>query len=214
MRSHPGDFGLGEATNGDGQMSSLPDYGRRYVEAIQQSRFAVWVLAAIAFADSSFLPVPPDFLLIPLVLLRREQIWSLSIVCVVASSLGAMVGYAIGYGLWSLIGSRLVELYGFTEGFATYRALVEEWGACIIIAKAFTPVPFKITAIAAGVAAMNPVVFIIATVIGRALHFAMIVGLVRLLGGRFRTLIASYDRPLAVISLLVLVGLAIAYYLR
>src|SRR5262249_47772258 len=158
---------------------------------------AVWILAAIAFADSSFLPVPPDLLLIPLVLIRREQLWLLTAVCVIASSLGAIVGYAIGYGLWSLIGSRLIELYGFTEGFATYRALVEEWGACIIIAKALTPIPFKIMAIAAGVAAMNPFVFIIATVIGRALHFAMIAGLVRLFGGRLRTLIASYDWPLA-----------------
>jgi membrane protein YqaA with SNARE-associated domain len=179
-----------------------------------KAAFAVWALAAIAFADSSFLPVPPDLLLIPLLLLRRNQIWSLSIVCVVGSSLGAIVGYAIGYGLWSLVGSRLVELYGFTEAFATYRALVGEWGACIIIAKAFTPVPFKITAIAAGVAAMNPFLFIIATVIGRALHFAMIAGLVRLFGDRFKTLIASYDRPVAVISLLVLAGIAIAYYLR
>ena len=197
-------------------MSSSADYGRRgrLVEAILQSRFAVWALAAIAFADSSFLPVPPDLLLIPLLLFRREQIWSLSVVCVVASSLGAIVGYAIGYGLWSLIGSRLIELYGSAEGFATYRALVEEWGACIIIAKAFTPVPFKIMAIAAGVAAMNPFVFIIATVIGRALHFAMIAGLVRLFGDRLRTVMASYDRPLAATSLVVLVGIAIAYYLR
>jgi membrane protein YqaA with SNARE-associated domain len=197
-------------------MSSLARYHRRarYVEAIQQSRYAVWALAAIAFADSSFLPVPPDLVLIPLLLLRREQVWSLSIICVVASSLGAIVGYAIGYGLWSLVGSRLVELYGFTEGFATYRALVEEWGPCIIIVKALTPIPFKIMAIAAGVAAMNPFVFIIATVIGRALHFAMVAGLVGLFGSRLRTLIASYDWPLAAVSLLMLVGLAIAYYLR
>ena len=197
-------------------MSSLVARDRRgrYIEAIQQSRFAVWALAAIAFADSSFLPVPPDLLLVPLALVRPKQIWSLSIVCVVASSLGAIVGYTIGYCLWSLAGARLVELYGYSEGFATYRRLVEEWGACIIIAKALTPVPFKIMAIAAGVAAMNPFVFMVATVVGRALHFAMVAGLVRLLGDRFRTLIASYERPLLVISVLVLVGLAVAYFLR
>src|SRR5262249_58104605 len=106
---------------------------------------------------------------------------------------------AFAFHFKRLIGSRLIELYGFTEGFATYRALVEEWGACIIIAKALTPIPFKIMAIAAGVAAMNPFVFIIATVIGRALHFAMIAGLVRLFGRRLMTLIASYDWPLAAI---------------
>ena len=197
-------------------MSSLAAGSRRgrFVEAIQRSRFAVWALAAIAFADSSFLPIPPDLLLIPLAIVRRQQLWALSAVCVVASSLGAIVGYAIGYELWSLVGERLVALYGYTEAIATYRRLVEEWGAWIIIAKAFTPVPFKITAIAAGIAAMNPLVFITATFVGRALHFAIVAVLIKLLGDRFRMLIANYERPLIIISLIVIAILVIAYYLR
>jgi membrane protein YqaA with SNARE-associated domain len=197
-------------------MSSLAARSRRrrYIEAIQQSRFAVWVLAAIAFADSSVLPIPPDLLLVPLVLVRRQQIWSLSVVCIVASSLGAMLGYTIGYSLWGLAGARLVEFYGYSDGFAAYQGLIGRWGACIIIAKAFTPVPFKIMAIAAGVAAMDPLVFIIATVVGRTLHFATVAVLISLLGDRVSALIASYERPLAVVSVLAVVVLAIAYYLR
>jgi membrane protein YqaA with SNARE-associated domain len=197
-------------------MSSLAARGQRgrLVEAIQHSRFAVWILAAIAFADSSFLPVPPDLLLVPLALVRRQQVWLLSVVCTVASSLGAVVGYAIGYGFWSIAGAPMIELYGYTKGFETYRNLVAKWGACIIIAKAFTPVPFKIMAIAAGVAAMNPIVFIAATVIGRALHFVMVAALIIVLGHRVRALTANYERPLAVISVLAVVVLAIAYYLR
>ena len=197
-------------------MSSLAARGRRgrYIEAIQQSRFAVWVLAAIAFADSSVLPIPPDLLFVPLALVRRQQIWALSVVCIVASSLGAMLGYTIGYSLWSFVGARLVEFYGYSEGFATYQGLVKRWGACIIIAKAFTPVPFKIMAIAAGVAAMDPLVFIIATVVGRTLHFAMVAILISLFGDRLSALIANYERPLAVVSVLAIVVLAIAYYLR
>ena len=196
-------------------MSSSAAGGRRgrFVEAAQRSRFAVWALAAIAFADSSFLPIPPDLLLVPLALVRRQQLWSLSTICVVASSLGAVFGYAIGYGLWSVVGARLVEVYGYSDGFAIYRGLVERWGACIIIAKAFTPVPFKIMAIAAGVAAMNPVVFIAATVVGRALHFAMVAALIKILGDRVRVLIVNYERPLVMISVLVVVVLAVAYYL-
>jgi membrane protein YqaA with SNARE-associated domain len=197
-------------------MSSLAAGGRRgrFVEAVQRSRFAVWALAAIAFADSSFLPVPPDILLVPLALVRRQQLWSLSAICVVASSVGAVFGYAIGYGLWSAVGARLVEFYGYSDGFAIYRGLVERWGAYIIIAKAFTPIPFKIMAIAAGVAAMNPVVFIAATVVGRALHFAMVAALIKVLGERLRVLIVNYERPLVIISVLMVVVLAIAYYLR
>ena len=196
-------------------MSSLAAGGRRgrFVEAVQHSRFAVWALAAIAFADSSFLPVPPDLLLVPLALVRRQQLWSLATICIVASSLGAVLGYAIGYELWSFVGARLVEFYGYGDGFAIYRGLVERWGACIIIAKAFTPVPFKIIAIAAGVAAMNPVVFLAATVAGRALHFAMVAALIGVLGDRLGTLIANYERPLVVIAALAVVALAIADYL-
>jgi membrane protein YqaA with SNARE-associated domain len=196
-------------------MSSSAAGGRwgRFVEAAQRSRFAVWALATIAFADSSFLPIPPDFLLVPLALVRRQQLWSLSAICVIASSLGAVFGYAIGYGLWSVVGARLVEVYGYSDAFAIYRGLVERWGACIIIAKAFTPVPFKIMAIAAGVAAMNPVVFIAATVVGRTLHFAMVAVLIKVLGDRLRVFIVNYERPLVMISMLVVVVLAIAYYL-
>ena len=187
---------------------------RRHIEAIQQGRFAVWILAAVAFADSSVLPIPPDLLLVPLALVRRQQIWALSVVCAAASSLGAMLGYGIGYSLWSFVGARLVEFYGYSEGFATYQGLVERWGACIIIAKAFTPVPFKIMAIAAGVAGLDPLVFIIATVIGRTLHFAMVAILISLLRDRLSALIANYERPLAVVSVLAIVVLAVAYYLR
>ena len=183
-------------------------------EAILRHRFAVWVLAAIAFADSSFLPVPPDLLFVPLALLRPKQIWWLLLICIVAASLGAVVGYRSATGFGASSATRVVELCGYTEGFAGYRRLVEEWGVWIIIAKAFTPVPFKIMAIAAGVASMNPLAFMVATVISRVLHFTMLAALVRVFGDLFRLLVASYDRPLLLISALVAVGLAVVYYLR
>ena len=89
----------------------------RYVKTFSEHRYGRWVLAAIAFADSSFLPIPPDLLLVPMALVRPKQIWALSLICTVASSLGALVGYLIGYGLWSLVGVPLVELYGYGNGF-------------------------------------------------------------------------------------------------
>src|SRR4029077_10814040 len=113
------------------------------------------------------------------------------------SSLGAAVGYMIGYGLWSVIGAPLIEFYGYADGFAAYQRLVDNWGVWIIIAKAFTPLPFKIAAIAAGVAAMNPVSFMVATILGRTLHFAMVGALLVLCGGRILALLARYERPFA-----------------
>jgi membrane protein YqaA with SNARE-associated domain len=186
----------------------------RFAEVVAQHRYATWILAAIAFADSSFLPVAPDLLLIPMALVRPKQVWSLALICTIASALGAGLGYVIGYELWSLIGAKVVEFYGYTEGFASYQRLVEEWGVWFIIAKALTPIPFKIMAIAAGVAAMNPVTFMVAAIIGRALHFAMVAVLIVLWGKKLMVFIEKYEAPLALVSVLVLIGLGIFLYLR
>ena len=186
----------------------------RYVEAFSEHRYGRWALAAIAFADSSFLPIPPDLLLVPMALVRPKQIWALSVICTIASSLGAVVGYVIGYGLWSLVGARLVELYGYGDGFTAYQQLIEQWGVWIIIAKSLTPIPFKIMAIAAGVAAMSPSAFLASTVVGRALHFAIVATLIALWGDRIMVLLSRYGRALAITSLLGLIGIAVVKHVR
>jgi membrane protein YqaA with SNARE-associated domain len=183
------------------------------IGALAAHRHGRLALGAIAFADSSFLPVPPDLLLVPMVLFRPEQVRLLLIICTVASSLGAALGYLIGYGLWSTIGGPLVDFYGYADQFTAYQQLVAAWGFWIIIAKAFTPIPFKIAAIAAGVAAMDPVTFMVATVLGRAVHFAMVGGLLVLCGARILALIARYERMLALASILVLLAAAVFYWL-
>jgi membrane protein YqaA with SNARE-associated domain len=186
----------------------------RRLSALSEHRYGTPALAAIAFADSSFLPIPPDLLLVPMVLFRPERLRFLLVVCTVASALGAVLGYAIGYWLWNLVGLPLVELYGCQESFASYQRLVAEWGVLIIVVKAFTPIPFKIAAIAAGVAAMNPVAFLVAAVLGRALHFAMVGAVMSFCGTRIMVLISRYERPFAIASVLLLVGLVVAYHFR
>jgi len=186
----------------------------RYLEAFTAYRYATWILAAVAFADSSFLPVAPDVLLVPMVLLRPQRVWSLCLICTVASSLGAAVGYVIGYELWYSIGAKLVELYGYSAAFAKYQHLIEVWGVPIIVAKALTPIPFKIMAIAAGVAAMNPLTFMVAAIGGRALHFAMVGVLVVLLGDKLTVFITRFERPVAIVSALGLIGFVVYLYLR
>jgi membrane protein YqaA with SNARE-associated domain len=138
------------------------------------SPYGIWLLTAIAFADSSFLPLMPDFLLVPMMLLRPERSLLPCTLCVVTSTPGALVGYGIGLFFWTAVGLPLVELGGYLDGFEAYRRLVEEWAVWIIVAKAFTPLPFKIVAIAAGVASMNVVTFTIAALASRVLHFAMV----------------------------------------
>ena len=186
----------------------------RRVSALSSHRYSGWLLGAIAFADSSFLPIPPDLLLVPMILLQPGRLWWLLAICTVGSTLGAAVGYLIGYFLWQTLGAPLVEFYGHMDAYLVFKGWVKDWGAAVIIVKALTPIPFKIAAIAAGAAEMNPVVFIFASLVGRALHFAMVGGLLVFFGPRIIALIARYERPLAVVSLLALIGFGIYWALK
>jgi membrane protein YqaA with SNARE-associated domain len=186
----------------------------RHVVAWAHHRHSSWALGGIAFADSSFLPIPPDLLLVPMALLRPERIKAFLLICIVGSSLGAVLGYVIGYSLWSTIGLPLVEFYGYTESFASYQRLVAEWGVCVIIAKAFTPVPFKIAAIAAGIAAMDPFAFMFATVLGRTLHFAMVGAVLVFCGPKIMVFVTRYERAFVLASLLVLIAAVIVFHFR
>jgi membrane protein YqaA with SNARE-associated domain len=186
----------------------------RRVAAWAHHRHAPWALGGVAFADSSFLPIPPDILLVPMALLRPERIKAFLLICIVGSSLGAILGYVIGYWLWSSIGLPMVEFYGYTENFAAYQRMVAEWGVLVIIAKAFTPVPFKIAAIAAGIAAMDPFAFMFATVVGRTLHFVMVGALLVLCGPKIMALVTRYERPFVIVSIIVLIALVIIFHFR
>jgi membrane protein YqaA with SNARE-associated domain len=186
----------------------------RHVSAWAHHPSSPWLLFAIAFADSSFLPIPPDLLLVPMVLMQPRRIWWLLTLCTLGSTVGAAVGYFIGYFLWTTVGAPIVEFYGHTHHYLQFQRWVQDWGAWIIIGKALTPIPFKIAAIAAGAAKMNPAVFMLAAGVGRALHFAMVAILLVLFGARVMALVARYERPLAVISAILVIGLAVVWALK
>lgn len=186
----------------------------RHVAAMARHRYATAALAAIAFADSSFLPIPPDILLVPMALLRPQRLRRLLITGTVFSSLGAVFGYLIGYWLWDLIGAPLIDFYGYRDAFAAYQNMVGAWGVWIIIAKAFTPIPFKVAAIGAGVAAMDPAKFMVATVLGRALHFMMVGAAIMLFGERVMAMVERFERQFAIVSVLGLAAVAVAFALK
>jgi membrane protein YqaA with SNARE-associated domain len=183
-------------------------------DAFSNSKWGVGLLALIAFADSSVLPVLPDLLLVPMLLLRPDRWLRLSAVCVAASSVGGLVGYGIGHFAWAALGHTLVEMYGQAEHFQRYQHMVEKWGLWIIIAKSFTPIPYKFIAIAAGVASMNLLTFTIATVIGRALHFAIVTALAVFCGPQFLGLIERYERWLVGLGVILAIGFGLAYAMR
>jgi len=198
-------------------MALLPGYRKawlRRADTFSNSGSGAALLALIAFADSSILPVLPDLLLVPMLLLRPERCFFLSSVCVIASSVGALVGYGIGHLAWFALGQTLVEMYGQADNFHRYQKLVEDWGIWIIIAKSFTPIPFKFIAIAAGVASMNLLTFSVATVIGRALHFGIVTVMVAFWGQQFLQLIEKYQRYVVGLGILTAIALGIAYAMR
>src|SRR5256714_9676475 len=132
--------------------------------ALAASRHAMWVMAALSFAESSFFPLPPDILLIPMILAQPRRAWLIAGVCTLASVAGGFVGYAIGYFLFDAIGRPVLEFYHAMDSYDTLKAGFAEWGVWIIIIKGMTPIPCKLITIASGVAQFDFLTFVGASI--------------------------------------------------
>jgi membrane protein YqaA with SNARE-associated domain len=133
--------------------------------------YALWILAAVAFAESSFFPVPPDIMLLPMAVAQPKRAWLFASVCTAASVLGGILGYAIGALLYDSVGQWLIHLYGLGDKVETFRASYAEWGALIILAKGLTPIPYKLVTITSGFAGYNIWLFILFSIITRGGRF-------------------------------------------
>lgn len=145
-------------------------------------RNAVWVLAAIAFIESSVFPIPPDVLLIPMVLAARDRAWRYAATCTIASVLGGMLGYAIGAGLYDSVGQPILEFYGYAAKFSDFTARYNEFGAWIVFIAGTTPFPYKVITIASGVTGLDLTTFTGASVLARGLRFFIVAGLLYWMG--------------------------------
>src|ERR1700745_3624526 len=137
--------------------------------SLAASRHAMWAMAAISFAASSFLPLPPDFLLVPMTLAQPRRAWLIATVCTVTSVLGGYVGYAIGYFLFDALGRPLLEFYHIMDKYDAFKAAFAQWGAWIIVIKGLTPIPFKLVTIASGAAQFDLVTFTLRSLVLRRL---------------------------------------------
>jgi len=136
--------------------------------------YALWIMAAVAFAESSFFPVPPDVMLIPMSLARPARAWFYALVCTAASVLGGVLGYAIGALLYDSLGQWLINLYGLGDKVEAFRAGYAEYGAWIILLKGLTPIPYKLVTITSGFANFNIWLFIVLSVIARGGRFFVV----------------------------------------
>ncbi len=139
-------------------------------------------LAAISFIESSFFPIPPDVVLAPMCLAKPERSWRYAFICTIASVLGALLGYAIGFFLFEAVGKPILEIYGVVEEFEEFSNAFNEQGWIIVLLAGFTPLPFKVITIAAGATAMPLYILIFASIIARAARFFLVAGLLRFFG--------------------------------
>ena len=164
-------------------------------------------LAILAFAEASFFPVPPDVLLIALCVGHRSKALWFALICSVASLFGGMAGYIIGWGFWEAVGPFFFTyIPGFThEAFDTVRASYDQYGFWIVFTAAFTPIPYKVFTIAAGVFTINFPMFLIASAVGRGMRFFLVAGLLYYYGERVRTFIDKWFNALSIAFLVLLV---------
>ena len=146
-------------------------------------------MALVSFAESSFLPLPPDFLLVPMTLAQPRRAWLIAAVCTVTSVAGGYVGYAIGFFLFDALGRPLLEFYHAMDKYEAFRSAFAEWGAWIIVIKGLTPIPFKLVTIASGAARFNLVSFTLASLVSRSLRFFLIAALLWRFGEPIRDFI-------------------------
>ncbi len=157
--------------------------------ALSASPHAPWAMGAVAFAESSFFPFPPDLLLLPMALAQPKRAWFYAAVCTVASVLGGMLGYAIGSLLYDTVGHWLISVYGYGDKLDQFRQLYQQWGAWIILIKGLTPIPFKLVTIASGLAGYNLFWFVVFSAITRGLRFFILAALISRYGEPIRDFI-------------------------
>jgi membrane protein YqaA with SNARE-associated domain len=174
---------------------------------------AWWALAAVAFAESSFFPLPPDVLLVPMALADRRRAFRLAAWCTLFSVLGGLLGYAIGALLYDSLGRWLIHAYGYAATLESFRAAYAKWGAAIILIKGLTPIPYKLVTIASGFAGYNVWLFVILSIITRGARFTLECGLLYAFGEPVRGFIEKRLELVFVIFLVLLVaGFLIARY--
>lgn len=146
-------------------------------------------LAAVSFAESSFFPIPPDLLMIPMILADRRNAWRIAALATITSVVGGIAGYMIGYFLYETIGRWVIDVYHLTDRFEALRQTFRDYGAEILIIKGMTPIPYKLLTITAGVAELNMWVFIGASILSRSMRFFLVAGLLYYFGTPIRDFI-------------------------
>jgi membrane protein YqaA with SNARE-associated domain len=183
--------------------------------SLARTRHAEGALAGVSFAESSFFPIPPDVLLIPMVLADRLKWLRYAFICTLASVAGALLGYLIGALLYETVGQPILAFYNAEHAFARLQDWYDTWGGWGVLFAAVTPFPYKVLTIFSGFAALDLVIFVTVSVIGRGLRFFLVAGLLYLVGEPIRHFIEKHLNLLFVLFMVLLIGgfVVVAYLL-
>jgi membrane protein YqaA with SNARE-associated domain len=172
------------------------------------------VLAGVSFAEASFFPIPPDIMLLPMMLADRKRAFWIAGWCTLWSVLGGILGYAIGAFLFGTVGQWLVNVYGLSGDMTHFRELYREYGALIILIKGATPIPFKLVTIASGFAGYNLAAFIGLSIITRGLRFGLVAVLLFAFGEQVRAFIEKYlEWVMVAAAIVIIMGFVAIRYL-
>jgi len=151
-----------------------------------------WVLSIVSFTESSFFPIPPDLILLPMALSKPYKWIRLAIITTIFSVLGGILGYFIGVFLWDTIGENIIQIYHLEDKFNLFKNNYNQNGAIIVFLAGFTPIPYKLITIASGGMNLNIFIFLLASILSRGLRFFLLTGLIRLFGTLAKKYIEKY----------------------
>ena len=171
---------------------------------------ALWALAVVAFVESSVFPIPPDLLIIPMVLATPHRAWLIALVATVSSVLGGIAGYAIGYFFYEALGQPILEALGKADSMAEFNERFNGVGFWAVLAAGVTPFPYKVITIMSGWTAMPLGTFVVTSIIARALRFFVVAGLLWAFGAPVREFI---ERRLGLVFTLFVIVLVGGFYM-
>ena len=179
--------------------------------SVAESRHAPLALAAVAFAESSFFPIPPDVILIPMSLAKPRRAWGYAAIATIASVTGGMLGYGIGALLFDTIGQWLIHLYGYADRMAALKETYAHWGALVILVKGLTPIPYKLVTIVSGLLGYNFALFVALSIVTRGARFFLLAGALNRFGDPLRiALERHFALFLGLLAVIVVLGFWIA----
>lgn len=173
---------------------------------LAEKPYALWALAAVSFVESSVFPIPPDILLIPMVLARPDRALRIAAVCTVASVLGGLAGYALGAVLLEEVGKPVLDFYGKLDQFAVMATRFNDYGAWAVLFAGVTPFPYKVITIFSGATNLDLLVFTVSSILARGLRFFLVAWLLWRFGAPIKAFIEQRLGLLFTVAMVLLIG--------